>query len=459
MGKLDFRLIAVLFGLAIVTHLVNLSYPHQVVFDEVHFGKFITAYCCTGHNFFDIHPPHAKLLTAGSVWLQGYRGGFDFDHIGEQYGIQSAFALRSFSALTGILFVPLIYILLRQFGVDRSIAFLGGWLVLFDNALTVQTRVIALDGLLLLATFGSLSAWLAGWQAFKKGKSGWWLWWFVLAGALAGLAAGTKFTGLAAVGLLGSLVGWRIITVWRWPKEVKKWIGVGVVILLTAFIVFEAGWVVHFALLTKEGRGDLFYKANFSGLVWPLAQVRESFHLQRVMLDVNYNLTATHPYESRWWTWPLMLRPIFYWQGGGGLIYFLGNPLVWWGSTTLFVTAFWLFLMNQVSRRKKSQAIGLWTLLVGYFIAMLPLMRVPRALFLYHYLTPLFFSLLFGLVWLDDWLKRLNGGIRNKQNAIILYSIVLGSTLFLFMFFSPLTYGIPVSARSKHLLFWLSSWQ
>ncbi|MBI3421301.1 MAG: phospholipid carrier-dependent glycosyltransferase, partial [Candidatus Sungbacteria bacterium] len=40
-------------------HFTALDYPRQVVFDEVHFGKFVNAYCCTKERFFDIHPPHA----------------------------------------------------------------------------------------------------------------------------------------------------------------------------------------------------------------------------------------------------------------------------------------------------------------------------------------------------------------------------------------------------------------
>jgi dolichyl-phosphate-mannose--protein O-mannosyl transferase len=36
------------------------------VFDEVTFGKFVQAYCCTGERFFDIHPPHGKLLIAAA---------------------------------------------------------------------------------------------------------------------------------------------------------------------------------------------------------------------------------------------------------------------------------------------------------------------------------------------------------------------------------------------------------
>ena len=46
--------------------------------------------------------------------------------------------------------------------------------------------------------------------------------------------------------------------------------------------------------------------------------------------------TATHPYASPWWSWPLMLRPVAYWQnfpaqGDVATIWGAGNPILWWG--------------------------------------------------------------------------------------------------------------------------------
>ena len=39
--------------------------------------------------------------------------------------------------------------------------------------------------------------------------------------------------------------------------------------------------------------------------------------------------TATHPYSSPWWSWPLMLRPVAYWQdfweAQGPVAYHLGR--------------------------------------------------------------------------------------------------------------------------------------
>ncbi len=54
---------------------------------------------------------------------------------------------------------------------------------------------------------------------------------------------------------------------------------------------------------------------------------------------------ATHPYSSPWWSWPLMLRPIAYWQnfppqGKVATIWGGGNPLLWWGAlTAITITA------------------------------------------------------------------------------------------------------------------------
>ena len=155
--------LVVLLALGVLTRVVGLGYPDQVVFDEVHFGKFVNSYCCTGEHFFDIHPPHGKLLVAGVAKLAGYDGSQPFETIGEPYGAGvPVAALRLVPALAGALLPLVLFMLLRQLGVSPAVAFLGGWLTVLDNALVVQSRLISLDSVLLLATFGSVSAYLYG---------------------------------------------------------------------------------------------------------------------------------------------------------------------------------------------------------------------------------------------------------------------------------------------------------
>ncbi|MFN7088533.1 MAG: phospholipid carrier-dependent glycosyltransferase [Candidatus Paceibacteria bacterium] len=50
-------------SLGLITRFLFIWNPPEVVFDEVHFGKFLYAYF-TGEYYFDIHPPLGKLILA-----------------------------------------------------------------------------------------------------------------------------------------------------------------------------------------------------------------------------------------------------------------------------------------------------------------------------------------------------------------------------------------------------------
>lgn len=437
----DRLVLIVLLMVGLVFHLVRLDYPRQVIFDEVHFGKFVSAYCCTHERFFDIHPPHAKLVIAAAAALAGYNGQFSFEHIGQMYGQVPIVAFRLIPALAGTFLPLIIYILLRQAGGRRLVAVLGAGAVVFDNALVLQTRVIALDGILLVAQFGALAAFWAGRK--RIGSKQWWF--FAVAGALAGLAVGTKFTGLLAVALLG------LLFIYEWWQAPRQWQRLGLQALLVfgvAALVYGAGWWLHYQLLTLPGSGDA-WQVPTGG--W-LADVKV---MHDKMLSANYNLTATHPYSSVAWTWPFMMRPVFYWQGGGGYLYFLGNPVVWWGSGLGLVLLVASGITTLVKRRRINilHSSG-WVFLAGYVLSYGPLLRVPRALFLYHYLTPLLFSLLLTLLYLDRVLQPMPEKKQHQYLGVIGSLIVIG-----FILFSPYTFGFPIGEGWHTLLYWFPGWR
>ena len=109
--------------LGLLLRLPFISYPSQVVFDEVGFGKFVTAYGWTGERFFDIHPPHGKLLITAVAKIGGYHGSINFANIGNVCA-ESIAPLRFAPALAGSLIPALIYILLFQLGASNPAAFL-----------------------------------------------------------------------------------------------------------------------------------------------------------------------------------------------------------------------------------------------------------------------------------------------------------------------------------------------
>ena len=84
---------------------------------------------------------------------------------------------------------------------------------------------------------------------------------------------------------------------------------------------------------------------------------------------------------------------------------------------------------------------------------MLPFMNIKRPLFLYHYFPALIFSILIMSFFITDKID-----FTKRSGTLILGGI---SLLFLlgFLFFSPLTYGLPLSAESFDLRFWLKLWK
>lgn len=416
---------------AILSRLLFLSHPNQVIFDEVHFGKFVTSYCCSHERFFDIHPPDSKLIIAASGYVLGYRGRFDFDHIGESYANVSAWTLRLVPALAGALLALVVYRILRLLDVSFTGALLGAAAIALDNAQIVQSRLIGLDSLLLLFEFSAL---LFALEAAKRGNSKRLVWWGA-AGIASGLAIGTKFTGLSTFLMVGLVVCIDLFLSYKRRVPVSRLISETLwgafVFFVSAFVVYIAGWYLHFYLLTQPGSGDVWGipTGNF---------VQDVIKEHKSMLSANYNLKATHPYESKWWQWPIMARSVFYWSGSQGeWIYFLGNPIVWIGSTVLIFLASLSRIKNMrktASDTKTSMRSYAYVLFAGgYLLSFIPLMRVPRALFLYHYLTPLIFAILLAAWWLDSEI------LRNSRRALVvcLACVVVG-----WLFILPVTYGI-----------------
>lgn len=438
------RYLALLVVLGAVTHFAGLTSPRQVVFDEVTFGQYVKAYCCTGERFFDIHPPHGKLLIALAAKVGGFDRSFTFEKIGQPYGNAPVLALRFVPALMGTLMPLIFFLFLRELKASPPVALIGGLLVALDNGLLVETRLLLIDGILIASTFGALVCFLA---AQRYGGRGWRL---VAAGLLAGLATGTKLTGLAAPGLMMLCLAFGLGIV-KAPLADRA--RQALVVIAAALAVYVAGWVVHWMLLPNPGPGDAFYPTT--GRI-----VTDLITAQRTMLSQNMSLTATHPDASPPWTWPLMKVAPYYWQGEGSAIYMLGNPLVWWGASLVF---FGLMIQFAVMRPLGTRLLPpvnieprVWVPLAGYGLSFLPLLRVTRVLFLYHYLTPLLFSLAFVLLWLDRSGWAMPGGITRQRTS---YVVVIGLAVVAFLAVSPLTYGFSVGGYDEWLVSVIRSWR
>lgn len=418
-----------------ILHFYHLEHPEKVVFDEVHFGSFVDAYCCSGQRFFDIHPPHAKLLIAGTAKLLGYQGGQDFTLINNFFPAKDSFSLRFLPAFVGSFLAPLIFFIVLQLGAHRNTALFAASIILLDNALLLQTRIIALDGILIFMTLACFACllWLKNKARYFSPKI---ILIFVIAGMCSALAVGSKFTGLLTLAL-ALLVA--IQDVWQQKTKASAlfWLkGAGIFIL--AFIpCYVYGWHLHFALLQNAGPGDIW--SVWQGEFWS-----KVINIHQVMLSSNAHLTATHPDMSMWWGWPFMHSAIFYWVDQNKLIYLIGNPIIWWGLALLLITFFILTILSKISNIKlpepqhaihSSQQL----ILISFFISFVPFIAVSRALFLYHYLTPLIFSIIYISLWLEriEWIQSQN--LFKQRYSVYAFMIM---ALIAFYWILPLTYGL-----------------
>lgn len=109
----------------------------------------------------DVHPPLGKLLIAASGLFAGYNGTFTFKSIGDDYIANNVpyISMRILPGFLGVLLAPMGYITLRNMGASQSSAILAGLLVVFENALACQSRLILLDSILIFFTALSFMMW------------------------------------------------------------------------------------------------------------------------------------------------------------------------------------------------------------------------------------------------------------------------------------------------------------
>ena len=165
-----------------------------------------------------------------------------------------------------------------------------------------------------------------------------------------------------------------------------------------------------------------------------------------------------------------MLRPIFFWDApdSDAMIYSIGNPLVWWGGALMLLAVLVNLAISpvtypRVEPRPPRQRPLFWLPLVGYFASYLPLADVKRVLFMYHYFTPLIFSLILLIIGnpskspvvfsrylivfspvliylLISGIQLFTGLLKNQKLTIAVVSLIL--ILIILNSFSGITYQI-----------------
>lgn len=410
------RLLFLLIILNFFLRTFNLHHPEQYIFDEVYHAFTANAYRHNDPRGYEwwhqsetkgtayewLHPPLSKLFMAGGIYLFG----------------NNSFGWRISSSIFGTLTIFFLFLLGKAL-FNQRVALLACFLFTFEGLVFVQSR-IAMNDIFLTAWLLLASYFFVLW--FQKSKKKY----LLLSGIITGLAISTKWPGVFVLPLFFLFLAFRL------KKKFSSFLKKNSLSLLVSFLIIPL----------------LIYFLSFLQFFFQGHSLKTFYQLHQQIWWYQTNLKATHSYQSRAYTWPLMWRPVWFYVNYQkekiANIYALGNPLIFWGG--LLVLPFALFKAFV----KKSKPL-VFTLL-AYFLFWVPWIASPRIMFLYHYLPSIpFLCLILG--WqLERWFKDKK---RKRFWAIIYLALVV----LCFAFFYPHLTGLLVPKNLNRFYYWLPSWK
>ena len=270
----DYKLaLAVITVLAFITRFWGISHPNQVVFDEVHFGKFASYYLQRTY-FFDVHPPFGKLLFAFAGWLVGYDGSFLFENIGDSYITNRVpyVAYRSMPAMMGSLTVSVVFWIMWESGYSLPACIVAASVVLFDNAHIGQTRLILLDATLVFFMALSVLCYIRFYKLRHAPFGRKWWKWLLLTGICMSCVISTKYVGaftFFSIGVPVIIDLWDLLDINRkqGPLSIPtfgKHLSARIIgFIIVPFMMYLFWFQVHFTILSRSGPGDDFMTPEF----------------------------------------------------------------------------------------------------------------------------------------------------------------------------------------------------
>ena len=316
----------------------------SMIFDEVYHGR--TAYeFLHGLNIYeDTHPPLGKILISIGIKLFG----------------MNPFGYRIIVLIFGMLCVPVMYLLALEVTGDSRYAYLAGVLQVTEFMHYSLSRIATID---IIVAFFVLCMFYGCFGFIKHEKKGY----LVFSGVSFAFGIATKWTAMyAAAGIALILFIWMVSRIRAKEKnaEIVKF----VLVCVGSFIIFPAFiYVISYVPFVRVYPDKNLLQHAISN----------STH----MLDYHKNVTASHPYQSSWYSWlfdwiPLADSRV---KNGDlkGVISTFVNPFV------CYVGLASVFHHIYMTVRKKDITSAL--LVVFYMSMLLPWVFITRTVFIYQY--------------------------------------------------------------------------
>lgn len=384
----------------------KISYMNSSYFDEIYFARTAYEYTQGMETYEWTHPPLGKLIQAIPIYINNYLSPFNYRLMGN---------------ISGILMIAVMYIFAKELFKKRKYAIFASLLMAFDTFHFAQTRMGTVDSHLILFIL------LASYFMVKYAKNNK-TFYLLLSGMFFGLSVSVKWTGLyggiaLAIIFFTHLVKNKKINIKNFLKGTLFFVVIPLFIYSSLYLIFP--------------NNKLNHTTNFENII----------NQQKDMYNYHSKLNATHYFSSKWYTWPISYKPVWYHQeilnnDTKETISGIGNIVIWW----MGIIGFLYSLIKLIIKKDKQSFI----IVVSMLSLWLPYAFIGRVMFLYHYFPVLPFMML-GIV-------NLFKSIEEKYKLKYLIPLYMIFVIAFFIIYYPVISGIetPISYIEKLRIF--DSW-
>jgi dolichyl-phosphate-mannose-protein mannosyltransferase len=420
------------------------TYLSGMIFDEIYHARTAYEYLNRMEPYEWTHPPLGKLFISLGILIFG----------------MNPFGWRIIGTLFGAAMVPIMYLFGRKLFSGKFYGFCSAFLILFDFMHFSLSRIATID---VYATFFIILMYYfmvdyfmnKSWQTgFKQSMKP-----LFLCGLFFGLGAASKWIGLYAGGGLALLFFVAKYLEHRdYSKETAKertrvhkgmkapWLDnfiplfrlkTFIFCIFFAIIPFVIYMLSYIPYMSTPGQDFSVFISNQADML--------NYHGKDV-------LSATHPFSSHFWEWPIMRRPLLTYYGTdlpsgmSSSMTIMGNPAIWWFGILAILASFFI----AIRKRDKKMAVVFIAMAFQY----LPWFGITRITFIYHF----FSSVPFMILCIVYIIKNLLEGSRQQMKYVVYGYLTL--VLVLFIMFYPVLSGLEVPRNYvlNYLQWFKSKW-
>lgn len=384
----------------------------STVFDEIYYVSSAKQYIDGVPPYVDVHPPLGMLIIAIGLIILGI----------------TPFAWRLIPNIFGISLVPIMYLFANKIFREQRLAIITTVLIMVEFMHYSISRLAFLDSILTL--FIVLDYYFLYCYVSKRLSGG-------------SFEQSVKYLYLCAL-FLGTGIATKLNAAFAAPA-IFVWVFYCEVIA-SKFSIWQIITKILYVLL-------IFTLIPLTIYILSYIPYYHSMHANNIfnfvvdryqhMYDYQVNglKNATHPYASKWWSWPLLITPmsISYWQEAiasptrlmSASIVLMGNPAIYWAS----IPAVLILIYKWISKPNYIIAF----ILVAIFAQYLPYAFFTRISFIYYFypVTPF-------IILAITYILKLAFENTNKIYHYLGYAYVALSIILFLMYF-PVLSGLDVA--------------